>query len=82
MILKPQLIEGASPEMKTQIEALAKVAGAAEFDLYPCLVLSPTQFQAMPYQQLRTITGDWSKIAIPAGLKHEGEGVFSIVKAK
>lgn len=82
MILKPHFIEGASPEMKTQIEALAKSAEAAGFDLYPCRVLSATQFQAMPYQQLRTVTGDWSKIAIPAGIKHEGEGAFSITKAK
>ena len=82
MILKPHSIEGAKPEIKAAFEALEKVATAANWDLYPTAINEDGTIRAGLYRQLGTEVGDWSKLTVPASVKHEGDGIFSLAPAK
>lgn len=82
MILKEHLIKDASPEIKKAIDELSKVAEASKWDLYPVRLLDGGKFLALPYRQEGTVTGDWEQIKIPAGIKHQGGGVFSLEPSK
>lgn len=83
MIVKLNSLDGAKPELKAQIEALAKAIEPSGWDLYPVKIISETEFHAMPYTQLHTVWGRWESLKglIPKTLSYDGDGNFSLSKA-
>jgi hypothetical protein len=83
MQISPQL-EGASAELKAQIEVFSKKAEAAQWDLYPCRHECEGKVYARLYRQLYTETGsvEQSLQFMPPTLQHIGDGIFSLTKTE
>jgi hypothetical protein len=83
MLINPQL-EGASPELKAQIEAFAKNAEAAKWDVYPCRHEGDGKVFLNLYKQEFTQVGTEKELLtfMPATLQHLGSGVFTLAKVE
>lgn len=82
-ILKIQELEGASAELKAEMQVFAKNAEAAQWDLYPCRIDADGKVYARLYRQEFTKVGTVDELVafMPATLQHLGDGVFALAQA-